>query len=78
MNEIIDYLYSLHIKPIHICITPKILLYSVETMKKRVEELQEQGVYIDNLRLLTKSQKQYQVYYNKLITVNKKKLRGIK
>lgn len=78
IDETIDYLYSLGMKPIQICITPKVFLHSVETTKKRVQELQEQGVYIDNLRLLTKSQKQYQVYYNKLVSANKKKLRSIK
>ncbi|KRT85373.1 hypothetical protein AMK59_2072, partial [Oryctes borbonicus] len=45
MDEIIDYLYSLNIHPAHICITPKILLHSVETMKKRVQELHDQGVH---------------------------------
>ncbi|GJQ70569.1 hypothetical protein Trydic_g22968 [Trypoxylus dichotomus] len=78
MAEIIDYLYNLGIQPTHICITPKILLHSVETMKKRVKELQEQGVHVDNLRLLTKSQKQYRAYYNKVVSAKKKTTKSVK
>lgn len=77
MDEIIDFLYEQGFKPFQICITPKIILHSVETMKKRIQELQRQGVYVDNLSVLTKTQKQYQLYLNKLVSENGKKLKAI-
>lgn len=78
IDEIITYLYEFQFKPIQICVSPKILLHSVDTVKKRVQELQKEGVHIDNLNILIKTQKKYAVYYNKLVSTNKKKLKNVK
>ncbi|CAG9838090.1 unnamed protein product [Diabrotica balteata] len=59
MNDIIDFLLQKGFKPIHICRTPKILLHSVNTIKKRLQEIEANNVQLDSLVILTKSQRQY-------------------
>lgn len=73
LKEIIDFLYEYGFTPLHIVRHPKILLHSVETTKKRLNELQAQSVQLDSLYILTKSQKQYMNYYENLIKTNKNK-----
>lgn len=74
MKEIIDFLYNDGYTPIHIVRNPKILLHSVETTRKRLKELEEQGVKVESLHILTKSQKQYMNYYDSLVKSSKNKM----
>ncbi|KAG5889013.1 hypothetical protein JTB14_033942 [Gonioctena quinquepunctata] len=75
MNEIIDFLLLYGFKPIQICRTPKILLHSVETIKKRLKEMEALGMQLDTLYVLTKSQKQYNQVLETLIA-NKSKIKN--
>lgn len=77
LQDIIDFLYSEGFKPYHICRVPKILLHSVETTRKRIRELEKQGMKMDSLHMLTKSQKQYMQYYEALVKGNKNKMKSI-
>lgn len=74
MQEIIDFLYLKGFKPIHIRKIPKILLHSVETTRKRLREMEAVDMHIDSLYMLTKSQKQYQQYYESLLKSKNKQL----
>ncbi|KAJ8951185.1 hypothetical protein NQ314_007725 [Rhamnusium bicolor] len=76
MNEMIDFLFAHGFKPIHICRVPKILLHSVDTTRNRLRELEAQGMHLDTLYILTKSQKQYMQYYESLTKSNKNKLKN--
>lgn len=78
MDEIIDFLYSQGFRPYHICRVPKILLHSVQTTSKRIRELEKQGMTMDSLHMLTKSQKQYMQFYEALVKSNQQKLLGTK
>lgn len=69
----IDFLYNQGFSPIHIIKVPKILLHSVETTRKRLLELEALGFKVDSLSVLTKSQKQYMMYYENLVKCNKSK-----
>ncbi|XP_023012057.2 mitochondrial transcription termination factor [Leptinotarsa decemlineata] len=72
MNEIIDFLLNNGFKPVHICRTPKILLHRVETIEKRLKEMEDLGIQTDALYVLTKSQKQYmQIIESYLANKNK-------
>lgn len=72
MQEMLDFLYTKGFKPIHIYRVPKILLHSVKTVSKRLKEIETENIQLDSLYMLTKSQKQYQQYYESLLR-NKKK-----
>lgn len=75
MREIIDFLLSQGFETMHICRVPKILLHSVETSKKRLKELDDQGVHMKSVHILTKSQRQYRQYYESLLKINQMKLK---
>ncbi|XP_065163916.1 transcription termination factor, mitochondrial [Atheta coriaria] len=77
MKEIIDFLYAEGFKPYHIRRVPKILLHSVQTTKKRIRELERQGVKMDSLYMLTKSQRQYMQYYQALVKSNANKVKKV-
>ncbi|XP_044752032.1 transcription termination factor, mitochondrial [Coccinella septempunctata] len=59
LSEIINFLYSKGFQSYHIYRVPKILVHSVETTKKRLELIENAGIQIDSLYMLTKSQKQF-------------------
>lgn len=59
INEMVDFLLCHGFKPIHICRTPKILLHSVDTIRKRLMLLDKQGKQLSGLSVCTKSQKQF-------------------
>ncbi|CAH0557011.1 unnamed protein product [Brassicogethes aeneus] len=73
MEEIINFLYNQGFKPKHIRNCPKILLHSVETTKNRLKQLEAQGMFLESLSVLTKSQKQYLTFYDGLVKQNKMK-----
>lgn len=73
MQEIIDFLFQEGFTPSHIIRIPKILLHSVETIGKRIKELEKvRGTQLNSLHILTKSQKQYQQFYESMLK-NKEK-----
>lgn len=73
MQEMLDFLYTKGFKPIHIYRVPKILLHSVTTVGKRLKEIENHQIKLDSLYMLTKSQKQYQQYYEALLRNKKSK-----
>lgn len=72
MKEIIDFLFAQGFQPPQICRVPKIFLHSVETMKKRLKELEPYGRHLDSLYMLTKSKKQYTQFLETLEKGSKK------
>ncbi|KAF5273588.1 hypothetical protein FQR65_LT04586 [Abscondita terminalis] len=75
IKEIIDFLLGYGFTPLHIVKNPKILLHSVETTAKRLKQLESEGLKLDTLYILTKSQKQYLTYYENLVKANKNKIK---
>lgn len=67
LKELIDLLYDEGFKPYHITRVPKILVHSVETTRKRLQELAEKDIQIDSLSLLTKSRNQFMQYYEAIL-----------
>lgn len=72
MQEMLDFLYTKGFKPIHVYRVPKILLHSVNTVAKRLKEIEMKNIKLDSLYMLTKSEKQYQLYYESLNKSKKK------
>ncbi|XP_044267641.1 transcription termination factor, mitochondrial [Tribolium madens] len=76
LKELIDLLYAEGFQPQQIIRVPKILVHSVETTRKRLQQLTEKGIKIDTLSLLTKSQNQFMQYYEALLkNKNKSKIK---
>ncbi|RZC38244.1 uncharacterized protein BDFB_006202, partial [Asbolus verrucosus] len=67
LKELIDFLFAAGFKSHHICRVPKILVHSVDTIQKRLKQLEDKGIQIDSLHMLTKSQKQFTQYYEALL-----------
>ncbi|KAK9873009.1 hypothetical protein WA026_020354 [Henosepilachna vigintioctopunctata] len=75
ITDIINFLYSKGFNPNHIYRNPKILVHSIETTKKRLEQLEKSGLQVNSLYMLTKSQKQFNWYLESSIK-GKTKLPG--
>nr|CAI5857813.1 unnamed protein product [Callosobruchus analis] len=60
LNSIIQYLLEHGFTATDICINPRILLHSLETIKERMERLEAMGVQPDFLSVLMRSQKQFE------------------
>lgn len=77
LKELIDFLLISGFTPQHICRNPKILVHSLETTRKRLKLLEEKGLQIDSLHMLTKSQKQFNQNYDALVkSKNKVKVKA--
>lgn len=66
MNEMIDFLLLNGFTKLQICRSPKILLHSLETIKKRLKEIGDRGTKLDTLSVLTKSRKQFEQFLESL------------
>ncbi|CAH1114322.1 unnamed protein product, partial [Psylliodes chrysocephalus] len=66
MSGMIDFLLLYGFKPIQICRSPKIMLHSVETIRKRLRELETSNIQLDSLHILTKSQRQYMSFIDSM------------
>ncbi|VEN43518.1 unnamed protein product [Callosobruchus maculatus] len=60
LNSIIEYLVENGFSTSQICSNPRILLHSLETIKKRMERLKALGTQPDFLSVLTRSQKNFE------------------
>lgn len=75
MSGMIDFLLLYGFKPIQICRSPKIMLHSVETIRKRLRELETSNIQLDSLHILTKSQRQYMSFIDSM-KANKGKMKN--
>lgn len=67
ISDIINFLYSKGFQAHHIYRVPKILVHSVETTKKRLEKIENEGIKIDSLYMLTKSQTQFMKIFEAML-----------
>ncbi|XP_057657393.1 transcription termination factor, mitochondrial [Diorhabda carinulata] len=75
IEVMIEFLLQKGFTPRHICKTPKILLHSVDTVKKRIKEIETNNIHLDSLVMLTKSQRQY-MHFLETVKCNKSKLKS--
>lgn len=72
IRDTIDFLFRKGFKPEHIIRNPKILTHSVQTTERRLAQFEEKEIKLESLSILTKSNKQYQHYFESVVK-NKKK-----
>lgn len=62
MKEILDFLFDAGFTPLDISQTPRIFCHSLDTTRKRLDELKSIGCRPQSLVILCKSAKEYQKF----------------
>lgn len=69
MKEVLDYLFAAGFSPVDIAQTPRIFCHSLQTTKKRLEQLKSLGCRPQSLTTVCKSANEYEKFVTNWINV---------